>query len=169
VKTFFRFAPEEGYLETDTFSEEQLRQLLASTRSSRDKAISGLFIDIGIRVTELASLHLDDVDFDWRRIKVHAKGAKERFVFVGNRCRRLLWGYINTERPDVTSGRLFIKSQGQPLKARGVLEMMRRCGKRAGIRGGPLMPHPHNSLDRSSRDKSPSPLALHKALLRVEP
>jgi len=60
LKTFFRFAHEEGCLETNiasrlkvprapkkiiqTFSEEQLRQLLASARSTRDKAILGLFI-----------------------------------------------------------------------------------------------------------------------------
>jgi len=157
LKTFFRFAQEEGYLETNiasrlkvprapkkiiqTFSEEQLRQLLASTRSTRDKAILGLFIDTGIRVTELAFLRIQDVDLDGGRMKVHGKGAKERFVFFGNRCRRLLWRYINTERPNVSSDRLFINNYGQPLKARGILEMMRRCGKRAGIRGVRCSPH----------------------------
>jgi len=144
LKVFFRFAQEEGYLETNvasrlkvprapkkiiqTFSEEQLRQLLATARSSRDKAILGLFIDTGIRVTELSSLHLGDVDLDRGRIRVKGKGAKERFVFFGNRCRRLLWRYINIERPKVSSDRLFINCHGQPLKARGILEMMRRCG-----------------------------------------
>lgn len=58
-----------------------------------------------------------------------------------NRCRRLLWRYINAERPNVASDRLFINSRGQPLKARGILEMMRRCGKRAGIRGVRCSPH----------------------------
>ncbi len=151
LKTFFRFAQEEGYLETNiasrlkvpraprkiipTFSEEQLRQLLASAKSTRDKAILGLFVDTGIRVTELASLHLGDVDLDQGRIKVKGKGAKERSVFFGNRCRRLLWRYINAKRPNVSSDRLFINSHGQPLRSRGVLEMMRRCSKRAGIRG----------------------------------
>lgn len=139
-----------------TFSEKQLRQLLASARSTGDKAISGLFIDTGIRVTELASLHLDDVDFDWGRIKVNGKGDKERFVFFGNRCRRLLWRYINTERPDVTSDRLFINSQGQGGSGDDA-KIRQACRNQR----GPLMPHPHNSLDRSSRDKSPSPLALH--------
>jgi len=72
LKTFFRFAQDEGCLEVNignrlkvprtpkkiiqTFPEEQLRQLLASARLTRDKLISGLFIDTGIRVTELASL-----------------------------------------------------------------------------------------------------------------
>jgi len=157
LKTFFRFAQEEGYLEANiasrlkvprapkkiiqAFSEEQLRQLLASASSTRDKAILGLFIDSGIRVTEIASLHLGDLDLDRGRVKVNGKGAKERFVFFGNRCRRLLWRYINTERPDVSSDRLFINSHGQPLKARGILEMMRRCGKRAEIRGVRCSPH----------------------------
>ena len=157
LKTFFRFAQEEGYLETNiasrlkvprapqriiqTFSEEQLQQLLATAKSTRDKAILGLFIDTGIRVTELASLRIQDVDLDRGRTKVHGKGAKERFVFFGNRCRRLLWRYINTERPKVSSDRLFINCHGQPLKARGILEMMRRCGKRAGIKGVRCSPH----------------------------
>jgi len=151
LKTFFRFAQEESYLETNiasrlkvprapkkiiqTFSEEQLQQLLATARSTRDKAILGLFIDTGVRVTELASLHISDVDLNRGRVKVYGKGAKERFVSFGNRCRRLLWRYINTERPNVSSARLFINTRGQPLKARGILEMIRRCGKRAGIRG----------------------------------
>ena len=157
LKTFFRFAQEEGYLETNiasrlkvprapqriiqTFSEEQLRQLLAAARSARDKAILGLFIDTGIRITELASLRTQDVNLDRGRIKVQGKGAKERFVFFGNRCRRLLWRYINTGRPNVSSDRLFINNHGQPLKARGILEMMRRCGKRAGINGVRCSPH----------------------------
>jgi len=101
----------------------------------------GLFIDTGIRVTGLASLHLGDLDLDGGRVKVNGKGAKERFVFFGNKCRRLLWRYINTERPNVSSDRLFINSYGQPLKARGILEMMRRCGKRAGIREVRCSPH----------------------------
>ena len=157
LKTFFRFAQEEGYLETDiasrlkvprapqkiiqSFSEEQLRRLLASAKSTRDKAILGLFIDTGIRVTELASLHLDDLDLGRGRVKVHGKGAKERFVFFGNRCRRLLWRYINTERPNVPLDTLFINNHGQPLRVRGILEMMRRCGKRARIAGVRCSPH----------------------------
>ncbi len=151
LKVFFRFAQEESYLNINiasrlkvprapkkiisTFSEEQLRRLLASAKSTRDKAILGLFIDTGIRLTELASLRIQDVDLDRGRTKVHGKGAKERFVFFGNMCRRLLWRYINTERPNISSDRLFINAYGQPLKARGILEMMRRCGKRAGISG----------------------------------
>jgi len=157
LKVFFRFAQEEGYLETNiatrlkvprapkkiiqTFSEEQLRRLLTAARLPRDKAILGLFIDTGIRVSELASLHLGDLDLDRGRIKVNGKGAKERFVFCGNKCRRLLWRYVNTERPDIRSDRLFINSHGEPLKSRGVLEMMRRCGKRAGITGVRCSPH----------------------------
>ena len=157
LTVFFRFAQEEGYLNINiasrlkvprapkkiiqTFSEEQLRRLLASARSTRDKAILGLFIDTGIRVTELASLHLGDVDLDRGRVKVSGKGAKERFVFFGHRCRRLLWRYINAERPNVSSDRLFINAYGQPLKARGILEMIRRCGKRAGINGVRCSPH----------------------------
>ncbi len=124
-----------------TFSEEQLRQLLASARSTRDKAILGLFIDTGIRVTELASLHFADADLDRGRIKVNGKGAKERFVFCGNTCRRALWRYINTDRPDVASDRLLINSYGQPPKARGILEMIRRCEKRAVITGVRCSPH----------------------------
>lgn len=157
LKVFFRFAQEEGYLETNianrlkvprapkkiiqTFSEEQLQQILAATRSTRDKAILGLLIDTGIRVTELASLRIQDVELDRGRMKVHGKGAKDRFVFCGNKCRRLLWRYTNTERPNVSSDRLFINSHGQPLEARGILEMMRRCGKRAGITGVRCSPH----------------------------
>ena len=157
LRAFFRFAQEEGYLETNiasrlevprapkkiiqTFSEEQLRQLLGSAKSTRDKAILGLFIDTGIRVTELASLTIQDVDLDRGRIKVNGKGAKERVVVFGNKCRRLLWRYIKAERPNVSSDRLFINSHGQPLKARGILEMMRRCGKRAAITGVRCSPH----------------------------
>jgi len=157
LKVFFRFAQEEGYLKTNiaarlkvprapkkiiqTFSQEQLRQLLRAARSTRDKAILALFIDTGIRVTELGSLRIQDIELDRGRIKVSGKGAKERFVFFGNPCRRLLWRYINSERPDVSSDRLFINSRGQPLKASAILEMMRRYGKRAGIKGVRCSPH----------------------------
>ena len=66
--------------------------------SARNLAIFCLLVDTGLRVSELASIKLSDVD--WRRdeVKVWGKGAKERPVGFGRRTARYLPAYVDFHR-----------------------------------------------------------------------
>lgn len=74
---------------------EQTAKLLQSVQGvnvARDYAILMLFLNCGIRRSELVGLNLTDVYED--RIRVVGKGNKERFVYFGESCRKALDDYL---------------------------------------------------------------------------
>lgn len=72
-----------------------LLQAVSGQNEKRDYAILMLFLNCGIRRSELVNLNLSDVYED--RIRVVGKGNKERFVYFGSACRKAIDVYL-TER-----------------------------------------------------------------------
>ncbi len=166
LKSFFSWTVREEYLSdspTDkipvpkapqkvinTFTHEQIGKLAqACYRSNgngyRNLTILLLLLDTGIRVSELVNIKLEDVNLaeGWIKIKV-AKGGKERIVPVGSVVQKSLWKYINHFRSQPLTQkvtRLFLSDDGLPLTRSGIQQMLRRCGKRAGISGVRCSPH----------------------------
>jgi site-specific recombinase XerD len=104
----------------------------------RNKAILSLFLDTGLRVSELANLTLEDIDMDSGAILIrHGKGGKQRIVHIGSRAQKALWKYITIYRR-TESKRLFINRNGEPLDVIGVKALMKRLGDRAVVKV-----HPH--------------------------
>ena len=134
----------------NTFTHKQIGKLAqACYRSNgngyRNLTILLLLLDSGIRVSELVNINLEDVNLveGWLKIKI-GKGGKERIVPVGSVVQKSLWKYINQFRTQpltqkVTS--LFLSDNGLPLTRSGIQQMLRRCGKRAGISGVRCSPH----------------------------
>ena len=76
-----------------TFEESSaLLQSVSGQNEKRDYAILMLFLNCGIRRSELVGLNLTDVYED--RIRVVGKGNKERFVYFGSACRRAIDAYL---------------------------------------------------------------------------
>ena len=76
-----------------TFEESSaLLQAVSGPNAKRDYAILMLFLNCGIRRSELVGLNLTDVYED--RIRVVGKGNKERFVYFGSACRKALDDYL---------------------------------------------------------------------------
>ncbi len=69
-----------------------LLQAVSGQNEKRDYAILMLFLNCGIRRSELVSLNLTDVYED--RIRVVGKGNKERFVYFGSACRKAIDAYL---------------------------------------------------------------------------
>ncbi len=69
-----------------------LLQSVSGTNQKRDYAILMLFLNCGIRRSELVALNLNDVYED--RIRVLGKGNKERFVYFGTSCRNAIDDYL---------------------------------------------------------------------------
>ncbi|WP_190819520.1 tyrosine-type recombinase/integrase [Saccharopolyspora pogona] len=84
---------------TPLLSNEEHARVLAVCRgrdfaSRRDTAIILLFIDTGLRVSEVASLKLSDADLQTRRIQVRGKGDEVRVVGFGNSTALALARYL---------------------------------------------------------------------------
>lgn len=69
-----------------------LLQAVSGQNEKRDYAILMLFLNCGIRRSELVNLNLTDVYED--RIRVVGKGNKERFVYFGTACRKAIDNYL---------------------------------------------------------------------------
>ena len=104
----------------------------------RNRAIIMVFLDTGLRLSELASLSLNDVDANTGSIIVrNGKGGKQRVVRIGAKAQKALWKYVTIYRSG-SSESLFLTRSGEPLDPRGVKMLVKRLGIEAGLRV-----HPH--------------------------
>jgi len=108
----------------------------------RDRAIMELFYSSGLRLAELVSLNIRDLDLEDATLVVTGKGAKTRWLPVGRRARAALtaWLAVRGELSDPDSLALFVSRQGGRLSARAVEERLHRA---ALAEGASSNIHPH--------------------------
>jgi len=115
---------------------EQCAALLSSVsgqNEKRDYAILMLFLNCGIRRSELVGLNITDVYED--RIRVVGKGNKERFVFFGTPCRKAIDAYMEERKKIVlTDNRaLFGSRNGNRISVTAVHRLVEKALKQAGL------------------------------------
>ena len=115
---------------------EQSAALLKSVsgvNQKRDYAILMLFLNCGIRRSELVGLNVTDVYED--RIRVIGKGNKERFVYFGSSCRKALEAYMEERKKKVlTDNRaLFGSRNGNRVSVSAVHRLVEKALKQAGL------------------------------------
>jgi site-specific recombinase XerD len=116
----------------EPLSDEALRRLLDGA-STRDRAILLMFVDTGLRLSELAGLRVADLRPDGS-VKVTGKGARERIVPVGRSARQALARYLR-QADGAPDGVIFRSRRGGALGWRGIQQAFRRLKLRAGIPG----------------------------------
>ncbi|MEW6375701.1 MAG: tyrosine recombinase XerC [Thermodesulfobacteriota bacterium] len=105
----------------------------AKNKKLRDRAILELLYSSGLRVGELVSLNLNQLDLDLGIVKVMGKGKKERIVPVGMKAGEALKAYLE-EREEINGeGPLFVNPRGGRLTARSVGRLIKKYTKRSGI------------------------------------
>jgi len=115
---------------------EQSAQLLRSVdgqNKERDYAILMLFLNCGIRRSELVGLNLTDVFED--RIRVVGKGNKERIVYFGKACRKAIESYlIIRNQLTLTDNRaLFASRNGNRISVSAVHRLVDKALLKAGL------------------------------------
>ena len=115
---------------------EQSAALLSSVsgqNEKRDYAILMLFLNCGIRRSELVGLNVSDVYED--RIRVVGKGNKERFVYFGTPCRKAIDAYMEERKKVVlTDNRaLFGSRNGNRISVTAVHRLVEKALKQAGL------------------------------------
>lgn len=119
------------------FTETELERLNMSCNCTRDRAIIAFLQSTGCRVSEMAELDRDAIDFQNMECVVHGKGNKERTVFLNEVAAMYLKEYL-TMRKDVSPA-LFVGRNLERLNPGGVRIMLNRVAKRAGVEHV----HPH--------------------------
>jgi integrase/recombinase XerD len=99
--------------------DEDVDRLFAAITDVRDRAIFGLMVGAGLRVGEVAALHLEDIEPSTQpdqlvRMHVCGKGQKERIVWLTSS----LWAVVSAwlqERPPVENDHLFLSDRSRPI------------------------------------------------------
>jgi integrase/recombinase XerD len=103
----------------------------------RDKAMLELLYASGMRVSELISINIEDINMDLGFLKCVGKGSKERILPVGSIALDCLKKYINEARNDLIKNndtkKLFVNNQGKKLTRQGFWKILRKYSARAGI------------------------------------
>lgn len=106
----------------------------AKLLGSRNKAIVLMLLDTGLRVSEIASIRVEDIDTERGWIKVKGKGAKERVVRIGATTQKAVWRYLIHRSSD--NPQLFVTEEGKSFHSVGIQMMIRRLKQRAGVKSG---------------------------------
>jgi integrase/recombinase XerC len=125
---------------SDILTAAHVRAESGEPMAIRDAAILEVLYATGVRVSELCSLSLGDLDSEQRTLRVVGKGNKERTVPFGLPAHRALTRYITDARPVTTQSTVFLSSQGKPLKPRTVYELVAKILSHL-PGGGPRGPH----------------------------
>lgn len=117
-----------------TFSQSSaLLQAVSGQNQKRDYAILMLFLNCGIRRSELVGLNLTDVYED--RIRVLGKGNKERFVYFGSACRKAIDAYLPIRNKQVLSDNraLFGSRDNNRISVTAVHRLVKKALLQAGL------------------------------------
>jgi integrase/recombinase XerD len=168
LRNFFRFAQLQELIATDPSLNlespkirrslpgylrlEEIERLLAQPDDKtplglRDHAMLDVLYSTGLRVSELISLRVMDLDTAVGCIRCIGKGDKERIVPIGKKALALVERYLRDARPKlIGKGKqalattLFINRRGAPLSRVGVWKILSAYGRKAGLRSS-LTPH----------------------------
>ena len=159
---FFRYLAEEGRVASDpcvglrppkspkklpdALSPDEASRLVAIEDTAplalRDRAMLELFYSSGLRLSELAGLTIDRLDWASGEVRVWGKGAKERIVPVGEPALKALtrWCAARADIAAQDSNVLFVSQHGAPISVRSIQTRMKEWAIKQGL---PRHVHPH--------------------------
>lgn len=166
VQTFFQYLTKSGYtlydpsadldlpklprqLPKNILSKKEIGALLSKPNLDkplgiRDRAYLEVFYSTGIRVSELCSLTLADLDLSRGELRVNqGKGKKDRLVPLGELACDYLELYLNEVRPKLAppdQQLLFVTKDGRKIHYTTVSKLVSRYGKKAGLKKS-VSPH----------------------------
>ncbi len=120
---------------------EQSQDLLASAEddgsySERDYCIITLFLNCGMRLSELVGLNLSDINFTENKMKLLGKGNKERYIYFNNACRESLLEYINSRENSVQDpDAVFLSRKNRRISRRRVEQIIDNHLRKIGLSG----------------------------------
>lgn len=158
IKSFFRFLILEGYITVnpaDNLESPKIRRRLpevltvqevdrllsnpnvVSLTGLRDRAMFELMYATGLRVSELLSLEVDDINLSTGYVRCLGKGRKERIVPVGKTASFWVERYIGRSRQKLIKGTvnrtLFVNAKGRKMTRQGFWKLLNKHVEQAGI------------------------------------
>ena len=114
-----------------------------SPKEIRDRAMLELLYATGIRVTELITLKLSDLNMQMGYL-ICRDGSKERMIPFGNKAKNAVFKYMENARNallvEYDTDVLFVNCSGQPMSRQGFWKLIKFYAKKAGIESE-ITPH----------------------------
>ncbi|MBR6394377.1 MAG: tyrosine recombinase XerC [Ruminococcus sp.] len=125
---------------------ESLRLLEASDKSDskRDYCIITIFLNCGIRLSELVGININDIDLFECRMTVLGKGNKHRTVYLNSACMDAINKYLEIRKSDPEASNepaLFISNQKRRISKRRVQQIVESTLEKAGLDGKGITTH----------------------------
>lgn len=160
ARSFFGFLNAEGIIKTDPTENmsspsvgkalpkpipiNQVRLLLeqpdklSTAEAKRDRAMLELLYASGMRISELVSLNIGDVNTEGEYfVRCFGKGRKERIIPLYEQIALIIKKYLDEERPKLARGRkenaLFLNARGERLTRQGFWQKLKEYAKSAGL------------------------------------
>lgn len=121
---------------------EDSKRLLDVTNSEennkeRDYAIITLFLNCGMRLSELIGINITDIDFSEAKMNVIGKGNKERTIYLNKACMKVIQDYLEVRpkesiQPD-SKNALFLSKRRERISKRMVQYIVEKELQRAGL------------------------------------
>ena len=103
----------------------------------RDFAIITLFLNCGMRLSELVGINISDINFYDRKLNVIGKGNKERIIYLNNACMEAINNYIKVRPKEGikfdSRNALFLSERRERISNRTVQQIVKNELKRAGL------------------------------------
>lgn len=112
-----------------------LLQSVDGTYKERDYCILTIFLNCGLRVSELVGINLSDISLDDERLRVIGKGNKERFVYLNQACQDAIEAYLphRIEPLPAAQNALFISRQRKRISVQTVKWLVGKHLNEAGL------------------------------------
>lgn len=129
---------------------EEVESLIASVPAeggvyARDRAIVELLYAAGLRITELTSLDVDDLDLRDQTVRCIGKGSKERVVPIGRAAVDAMKAYLTRVRPDLATRKgeraLFLNQRGRRLTRQGCWKLLKHYAEERAHLTRHISPH----------------------------
>jgi integrase/recombinase XerD len=158
LRSFYAFLVREGRISSDPtehlgaprqwqtipkfMNPEEIERLSQSPDAGRpiglrDHAMIELLYATGLRVSELCSLGIGDLNLDPGVLRATGKGRKQRMIPVGNAALAAVQAYLESGRPAILKGRpsryLFVTARGGPMTRQAFWKLLRSHGRKAGV------------------------------------
>ncbi|MBP5709048.1 MAG: tyrosine-type recombinase/integrase, partial [Bacteroidales bacterium] len=120
------------------FSSLEIDAMRIACRNPKERAIIEFLLSSGVRVSELCSIQLSDIDFDNLTVVVkEGKGAKQRIVYINELAKKHLIEYLSERK--INGDYVFYSKFGNPMSPGGIRHLLKTIEHCASITNV----HPH--------------------------
>jgi integrase/recombinase XerD len=117
---------------------------LSTPEAKRDEAMLQLLYASGMRVSELISLNVEDVNTLEGDVRVFGKGHKERIIPIHQQASKIVDEYVGKARPQLAHNKdekaMFLNRRGERLTRQGFWQILKQYAKQAGL-NAEVTPH----------------------------